>query len=103
MTFENMEFSGPLITVNIGVSAPVQKIMIELNIQVPAPVSCTALIDTGASSTVLRTGIPALLGLRPRGAVPISTPSCHECLCNTFDISLYFPSHQLGMDQMIAI
>ena len=60
------------------------------HLSVPQPV--TALIDTGAHTTVLSPEIVGRLRISPVGAAPIYTPSTTEpLLCNRYHINVYFP------------
>jgi predicted aspartyl protease len=60
------------------------------NVSTPFPV--TALIDTGAHTTVLNPETIARLGIRPVGVAPIATPSTTAAiLCNRYHINnVYF-------------
>lgn len=63
----NLQQTGPVIEVFISPSAALRK---QLEIQGKtsvAPVKKSFLIDTGASSTVMKTGIAKELGLIPKG------------------------------------
>lgn len=59
--------SGPLIDILIAPSKPVIDLMLADNQPVPQPIRLIALINTGASSTVIKSGIAARLQLQPRG------------------------------------
>jgi len=53
------------------------------------------MIDTGASATVLRQGIPAQLGLKPIGVSYITTPSSTNVPCDEYLVRLVFPNNVL--------
>jgi predicted aspartyl protease len=86
----NLRLSGPVLDIQIGPSKPVLDLLGAKGQPVPS-IRCTALVDTGASSTVIKTGIASQLNLHPRGVVNIATPSCSAYQCNTYDVSLLFP------------
>jgi hypothetical protein len=56
-----------------------------------SPQIVTALIDTGAHTTVLNPETVARLRIQPVGAAPINTPSTKTpLLCNRYHINVYF-------------
>lgn len=69
---------------------------------VPNPVPATALIDTGASRTVIQTGTAAQLGLNPVGVVSVSTPSSTNVQCFAYAVGLILPNG-VGIDGIVAI
>ena len=52
-----------------------------------------AMIDTGATCTVIRKDIAASLGLSPVGTTLINTPSSTNVTCYQFNISMVFPNN----------
>lgn len=57
----------------------------------PSPFAVTALVDTGAYTTVLNPETIVRLGLRPVGVAPITTPSTTTpVMCNRYHINVYF-------------
>jgi predicted aspartyl protease len=62
-----------------------------LGVIIRPPFTITALIDTGAYSTVLNPETIARLGLMPVGVAPITTPSTTTAvMCNRYHINVYF-------------
>ena len=84
---------GPLIHVYIGVSEPRQGALIKAELPVPSPVVVKALVDTGASHTVVDPTVLKSLGLSPRRIAQTITPTTgavpHQC--HTYDVSLHIP------------
>jgi predicted aspartyl protease len=63
------------------------------NAVVALPLRATAMIDTGASGTVVNPGVVSALGLSPVGSVPIHTPSTTEPLdCDQYHVDVSFPN-----------
>jgi hypothetical protein len=60
---------------------------------VPNPIQVVAMIDTGASATVLQQGLASQLGLNPVGVVSINTPSSTGVQCYQFAVRLLFPNN----------
>ncbi len=52
-----------------------------------------AMIDTGATGTVISKGIAADLGINPVGNILINTPSHTNVSCYQFDIQIVFPNN----------
>jgi hypothetical protein len=81
---------GPLIFVNVGVSAPRSAALLAAGQGPPAPVVAKLIVDTGASLTSIDCTILAQLALTSKGKVPIHTPSTqgvpHQA--DQFDVSL---------------
>ncbi len=63
----------------------------------PDPVPVSALIDTGASCTVIQEAIATNLGIRPVGQMKINTPSCEGHLCFKYAVTFLLPTPDGGM------
>ncbi len=59
----------------------------------PPLVPALAMIDTGASATVIQQGIAAKLGLNPVGVTQITTPSHANVRCYRYIVRLVFPNN----------
>jgi predicted aspartyl protease len=73
------------------VSDAAQQALIAANQPVPTPVQVDALIDTGATGSVIASGIAQQLGLQPVGVVPVSTPSSSNVPMATYAVRLLLP------------
>ena len=71
--------------------------------QIPNPVTALALIDTGASVSVLRQGLAAQLGLNPIGVSYISTPSSTNIPCLRYVVRLVFPNEFLVETTVVEV
>lgn len=59
----------------------------------PAPIRVTALIDTGASVSVVNEFVIRQLGINPIGSVDIHTPSTTAAVsCRQFHVDVLFPN-----------
>ncbi|MFA5746021.1 MAG: hypothetical protein WCX82_01080 [archaeon] len=57
-----------------------------------------ALIDTGASHSIIKSRIPEGLGLKPVGETKINTASCKDYKCYQYFLKLVFPEHNLNYE-----
>ena len=66
------------------------------NVPIPAWHSFELLVDTGASMTMIDSGIPTVLGLASHGVTPMLTPStgATPVSCKTYDVALFIPGTQ---------
>jgi len=88
----NLQQIGPVIEVVLTPSAVfMQKInMLQSAVKT---VRLLAMIDTGATGTVISQGIAANLGINPIGTTLINTPSSTNVSCNQFDVRILFPNN----------
>jgi predicted aspartyl protease len=56
-------------------------------------IKLAAMIDTGATGTVISQGFAAMLGISPIGTTSINTPSSTNVSCYQFDMQLIFPNN----------
>jgi hypothetical protein len=85
--------AGPVINAFVGVSGPRLAALTKAGVPIPNPVLVRALVDTGASHTVVDPTVMKALGLDPRRIAKTITPSTgatpHKCF--TYDISFHVP------------
>ena len=84
----DLQTSGPVLQVFIGPSRELIS-AIGANL-VAAPIAVSALVDTGAASTVITSETARLLGLHSVGAVSVHTPTTIDpVLCRQFHVNVY--------------
>ena len=88
----NLQGAGPVVDVQIAVNKDVETGLRETGQPVPAPYIALAMIDTGASLTVIREGLAQDLGLQPTGVRLIHTPSDINVRCQEYVVRLLFPN-----------
>jgi len=66
--------TGALVSVEIGVPAPLKQYLSEKGLSIPAPVSGFALVDTGAFATAVDESVFTSLGVSHIDEVPTDTP-----------------------------
>ncbi len=71
----DLKGNGPRVSVSVGVSQAAAAALITSGQPVPAAVPANALIDTGASGSVITRDLAQRLGLQPVGVTLVNTPS----------------------------
>ena len=71
---------------------PALDAMTRAGIAHPQPVSIVAMVDTGATGTVIKEGCAKLLKLPPVGKIRINTPASTGVLCFQYYVQLVFPN-----------
>lgn len=98
----NLQGVGPIVEVRLAVGSAIEDILRRSGQSIPTPVSALAMIDTGATGTVLREDIPKQLGLSPVGTILISTPSSTNVRCYKYLVRLLFPNNVVVETTMIG-
>jgi hypothetical protein len=77
----------------VGVSDLRHKALQQAGKPIPTPVLIKALIDTGASHTVIDSTVISQLGLTPTGSVQVLTPTTGLIPCEqlTYDLGIFVP------------
>ena len=88
----NLQKVGPVIEVILTPSANFLKQM-KISPSIAKTVKLSAMIDTGATGTVISQGITTRLGINPVGTTLISTPSSTNVRCNQFDVQIVLPNN----------
>ncbi len=82
-----------MVEISIGPSLSLVQSLQSKGLPVPAPVRAMALVDTGASGSVVNPSIVQSLGIQPVGVVGISTPSTTQSVsCRQFHVDVSFPN-----------
>ena len=77
----NLQAVGPIVELRIAIGGAVESVLRKAGNMVPTPIATVAMIDTGATGTVIRQGLAAQLGLQPVGVTYINTPSSTNVAC----------------------
>jgi len=88
----NLQQVGPVIEVILTPSAPFIQAM-GISPTAMKAIKILAMIDTGATGTVISQGLAATLGIQPVGTTLINTPSSTNVSCYQFDVQLIFPNN----------
>lgn len=100
--FSDLQAVGPTISIQLAVGAIAEDTLPKEGTTVPAPVSINAMIDTGATGTVIRDDLVSSLGLKPVGATLINTPSSTNVLCYKYLARLILPHNVIIENVVIA-
>lgn len=98
----NLQAIGPVVEARIAIGSNLETWLKQHNQSIPAAVSVRAMIDTGATGTVIREDIPPQLGLRPVGVSFINTPSSTNVKCYEYSIRLVFPNNVIVEASVLA-
>lgn len=86
-----MEKAGPIVDVRLAVGSIVEDVLRRNNQSIPTPVAGIAMIDTGATRTVINKEIVSQLNLNPVGLTSINTPSDDNVQCYEYLVRIFFP------------
>ena len=78
----NLQGVGPIVDIRIAIGREVEAVLRASGTAVPPPLQAVAMIDTGATGSVIRQGLAAQLGLNPVGVTYINTPSSTNVPCH---------------------
>jgi hypothetical protein len=97
----DLRASGPIVQAYVG---PSREFIATFGVDsVAAPIAISALIDTGAASTVITRDTASLLRLRAVGVTRVHTPTTLEpVLCRQFHVNIYF-SRDFAVEDILAI
>jgi predicted aspartyl protease len=101
LSVPDLHSSGPVIPLHIG---PSRELITVFGVNgIAAPISVNALVDTGASSTVITPEIVAHLNLKSVGLLPIFGLTTLEPVeCRQFHINMYF-TEDFAVENVLAI
>ena len=98
----NLQDVGPVIEVRLAVGAIIEDVLRRDDQSVPPSVQALAMIDTGATGTVVREDIVKQLNLNPVGTTLINTPSSTNVKCYEYLLRLLFPNNVIVEAVVIA-
>ena len=87
----DMQAQGPVSEVKIAVPHQLEAALTSAGGSVASPIQVSAMIDTGASSTLIQEGIAQSLGLNPVGVTNITTPTSVNKPCHIYYVRIIFP------------
>src|SRR5436853_3155515 len=89
----NLQPAGPIVEMLVAISDVLEQELRNNGQPVPDPIRIVAMVDTGASATVLQEGLARQLGLHPVGVTSITTPSSTGVQCYEYAVRLLFPNN----------
>ena len=96
---QNLQMVGPVLEVIVGVDEGIEEILRKNNAPLPGPLQMDAMVDTGATGTVIQPEVIKQLGINPVSVIKISTPSSTNVSCPVYSVRLAFP----GMKVLIPV
>jgi predicted aspartyl protease len=88
----DLEQEGPVIEVELAVPVVADRVSAGAASRHGSPVSASAMIDTGATATVIKQELVERLDLTPVGTVLINTPSSTRVECYQYLLRLVLPN-----------
>lgn len=88
----NLREIGPVVQVRLMIASILERVLQGSGAVLPTPLTVPAMIDTGATVTVVRQDLLARLNLNPIGATRINTPSSMNVECYEYFIRIIFPN-----------
>jgi len=98
----NLMASGPVVQINLAVGTILEELLKKADQNIPSPVQVTAMIDTGATRTVVHDDIVNQLNLNPVGTALITTVSSTNIQCYEYLVRLLFPNNVIVETVAIA-
>jgi hypothetical protein len=92
----NLQGVGPVVELQPAVGAAAEAAMRQAAVTPATSIRVTAMIDTGATGSVIQQGLPAQLNLQPIGVTYITTPSSTNVPCHEYLVRLIFPNNVLA-------
>jgi predicted aspartyl protease len=89
---QNIESTGPLVEIHLAIDATLESVLKAQGKTIPNPVPVLAMIDTGATATVIREDLAQILGIKPVGQALVTTPSSAYVPCYEYLIRVLFPN-----------
>ncbi len=93
MSLADLRGTGPIIDVDVAAPLALEEELRRVQQPIPQPVSLAAMIDTGASSSVIQEGLAAQIGLQPIGVAKVNTPSSTNVECYEYAVRFAFPNN----------
>ncbi len=83
---------GPIVEIEITASIPYARNN-KLNFLAFKTLKLIAMIDTGATGTVIKKGLAEQLGINPVGSILMNTPTSESISCLQYNVQITFPSN----------
>ena len=101
-TVPNLQGVGPVVEIRLAVGSSTEEVLRKNNQNIPIPAQALAMIDTGATGTVIREDIVNQLNLNPVGVTLINTPSSTNVQCYEYLMRILFPNNVIVETVVIA-
>ena len=98
----DLRATGPIVEARLAVGTFLESSLRRNDEPVPEAQLVRAMIDTGATGTVIKDDIPPTLGLQPVGTTSINTPSSTNVECYEYSVRLIFPNNVIVEAVVIA-
>jgi len=99
----DLENVGPIVEIKLAMGQINEDSLRAAGARIPTPAQTLAMIDTGASSTVVDDNLIKGLNLNPISATLVSTASESDILCYEYALRFIFPNDVIVETTVIAI
>jgi predicted aspartyl protease len=93
----DLAMTGPVLEVILSLPVYAQK----SKVAAVSPIKMMAMIDTGATGTVITKEVVEQLGIMPVSTVKMSTPSSQDVECYVYPVRLLIPQHKLEINTTV--
>lgn len=87
--------TGPMVMVKIGLRPDAERALRDAGQPIPEAIELPAMIDTGASFTVIKQSVGTELGLKPVGVKLMSTANQVNIPCDQYAVRMALPNNVL--------
>jgi len=98
----DLQSTGPVLPIELIVGSMIEDTLRLDDQNLQAPLSISAMVDTGARRTVIRASLVTQLNLKPVGATLINTPSSTNVHCYEYLARLVLPYNVIVESVVIA-
>jgi hypothetical protein len=98
----DLQSTGPVLPIELIVGSMIEDTLRLDDQNLQAPLSISAMVDTGARRTVIRASLVTQLNLKPVGATLINTPSSTNVHCYEYLTRLILPHNVIVESVVIA-
>jgi predicted aspartyl protease len=103
LNLQNLVAMGPIVEVIFSPTQAAVQAIQSAKQPMPAPLKSIAMVDTGATTTVVTPQIAQHLGLQPIGQIPMVTPTTSTpVMSNQYAVDLHFPINGVQVRNVVV-
>ena len=103
LNLQDLATMGPIVEVIFAPTQAAVQAIQNAKQPIPPPIKAVAMVDTGATSTVITPQIAQHLGLQPVGQISMVTPTTNNpIVSNQYAVDLHFPINGVQVRNIIV-